>query len=177
MAWLTASAHLLYPAYHSQSITAADTVTITAAPQSVIRVGTSAALSGGITISLSAADLAASRRAALLLVDETGTLTATALGAGQVSGAGTNAMLLTGTGAELTSMLATLRVTEAAGGPDTLQITAFNTEGQAGSARISLLAMPSGGTDFSFANTAGTQTWSAATAHLAPNGSIASETL
>jgi len=175
MAWLGASISRLFPLYNDGKVTAGGRVAVTALPQMVFRVGVTTALSG-IAMQLAASDVSANGKAALLLVSESTVLTAQLSGAGQITGNGTNSLALAGTAAELTAMLKTLRVKAATGGPDTLTVTAFNALGQAGMARVELLATPTAGTSFSFKNDTGSRTWASAAAQVGMDGKIRSET-
>jgi hypothetical protein len=177
MANLALSASLLYPIYQKGLITAVSTFGLQAQPQGVLQLGTNAL--GGISIQMAASDVAADAQGAVLLVDQTGSLTAVAKGDGQVITNNSNSLLLVGDQADLNKELATLTVTEGSAGPDTLEVETFNLSGLASQAQINLVTLPAGQEDsagsLSFTNSGGPATWQSSSVSLSAAGAISSE--
>ncbi|MGE4048756.1 MAG: hypothetical protein AB7F35_28140 [Acetobacteraceae bacterium] len=180
MAFLAASIERLSPYYQDKAISAHGAITVRARAQLLLRSDEPGGLRG-VSIGMTEADLAARATAGVLLIGQTAVLTAQAIGAGQVSGNSSNSLLLVGTAGELTAMLASVRVAETVAGPDRLQISVFNAEGQAALHEINLLAVPvtspQAGLRMAFNNEGGPQTWASASVVMGNNGLMASQTL
>lgn len=170
----------LAPLYQTGAITATGSVTLTlpAWDQVVVAQGGSAAVQG---ISISSAG-----SVAVVLVDQTGTLSVTGTACAQEilnGGTAFNELVLYGSAAEVTAALATLSVSEPSAGPDTIDVEVFGADGRAAGGTIAVLGTSSGtitggGTSYSFPLGSGAglnDVWASAGADVR-DGSITAET-
>ena len=168
----------IYPFYQTDDITAQGAATLTALPQVVVTTGSTTAIQSP-TLDLAAADIAVGARVAVVLIDETGLLSAAAQGTGMILGAGTNELVLNGTSAEVMAELKTLTLTETANGPDTIDIEAFGANGRLADAQIAVLALPaghgSGAQSYSFFPQVAIQPWISSSATVGSTGLMTSE--
>ena len=132
----------IYPLYQAGSITAAGPIAITASSQQIVTENAVVPIDG-LSLGWSAPDAAGSTWAAIVIIDNTGQLSATASGAATVSGAGTNRLILNGNSVELAAELSTVRVIEPVSGPDTVDIEAFGANGRLADRQIQLLSVQS----------------------------------
>jgi hypothetical protein len=167
----------IYPLYQAGSITAQGAATLTALPQVIVTTSSTIPV-GSPSLGLAATDIAAGARLAVVLIDETGDLSATAQGAGTVSGAGTNELILNGTFADVMAELHTLTLTETADGPDSIDIELFGANGRLADAQMAVLALPagvgSGLQTYEFSPQAASQPWISSSA-IVRSGLITSE--
>jgi len=96
----------IYPLYQTGNITAQGAATLTTLPQVIVTTASTTAIQPP-SLDLAAADIAVGARVAVVLIDETGFLSAAAQGTGTVLGAGTNDLILNGTSAEVMAELKT----------------------------------------------------------------------
>ena len=169
----------IYHLYQTGSITAQGAATLSALPQVIVTTASTTAIESP-AFGLGAADIAAGARLAVVLIDETGLLSATAQGAGMVLGAGTNALILNGTSDDVMAELRTLTLTETANGPDSIDIEAFGANGRLADAQIAVLALPAGqGTGvqtYNFSPQVAIQPWISSSATVGSGGLMTSET-
>jgi hypothetical protein len=169
----------IYHLYQTGSITAQGAATLSALPQIIVTTASTTAIEAP-ALGLGAADMAAGARLAVVLIDETGLLSATAQGTGMVLGAGTNELTLNGTSADVTAELRTLTLTETANGPDSIDIEAFGANGRLADAQIAVLALPAGqGTGvqtYNFSPQVAIQPWISSSATVGSSGLMTSET-
>jgi Ca2+-binding RTX toxin-like protein len=169
----------LYPLYQTHSITAQAAAALTALPQVIVTSASTTAIQSPSLV-LGAADIAVGARVAVVLIDETGLLSAAAQGSGMVLGAGTNELILNGTSAEVMAELKTLTLTETADGPDSIDIEAFGANGRLADAQIAILALSAGqGTQLqslNFLPQVAIQPWISSSATVGSNDLITSET-
>ena len=167
-----------YPLYQSGSITAEGPVTLTMPPQLVIQTGTAGSL-GPLSLEWTAADVTAGAKLAIVLIDETGLLSATPAAGGTVSGAGSNELILNGDAGAISAELETLSVTETVSGPDSIDIEAFGANGRLADGQITVLALPAnagaGEQTYTFPAAGTGQPWTSATASVNGDGVITSE--
>jgi hypothetical protein len=152
------------PLYLKGSITAQGSVTFQAPAQVVLNTGTVKAI-GPLSIQWNAADLQAGSRLGVVLIDQSGTLTATQSGAGTVSNLASNILVLSGDATDLAAELRSVGLYEANAGADTVDIETFGVQGQLSDTRISVFAAggPNTGT---VAATSAQQGWLASSAVL-----------
>ena len=87
-----------------------------------------------------AADVAAGNRLAVVLIDQSGTLSATAHGSGTVTHVASNILVLDGDATDLAAELASFTVEETLSGPDTLDVQVFGLSGRLSDNQIALYA-------------------------------------
>ena len=152
------------PLYLTGSITAEGSVTVQAPAQLVLNTGTVRAI-GPLSIQWNAADLQAGNRLGVVIIDQTGTLTATQSGAGTVSNLASNILVLSGDAADLAAELKSVVLLEANAGADTVDVETFGTQGRLSDNQISVFAAsgPNAGT---VAATSAQQGWLSASAVL-----------
>jgi hypothetical protein len=165
----------VFPLYQSGKISANGTLTASVNPQIVVATGLSTSV-GPIALKLT--DVAGDARIAVVVLDETGLLSAQASGSGTVNGAGTNRLILNGTCAEVVAELATLRSTEPVAGPDSIDIEVFGSNGRLGDNQVAVLSVPhsppSSGSQFNFLPASPLQQWTAASANVNGSGVVTS---
>ena len=169
----------IYPLYQTHSITAQAAATLTAVPQVIVTTASTTAIQSPSLV-LGAADIAVGAHVAVVLIDETGLLSAAAQGSGMVLGAGTNELILNGTSADVMAELKTLTLTETADGPNSIDIEAFGANGRLADAQIAVLALSAGqGTQsqsYNFLPQVAIQPWISSSATVGSSGFVTSET-
>jgi hypothetical protein len=171
----------IFPLYQSGDVTAAGVVTATVGPQRIVTATVAAALQN-ISLSWTAGDVATGARVAVVLIDETGQLSAQVSGTGSVSGSGTNELILNGTSADIAGELETLTITEPVSGVDIVDIEGFGSGGRDFDRQIAVVSVPtaaqtSGQEFFTFAQTSPSQQWTAASATINDVGIVTSTQL
>jgi hypothetical protein len=166
-----------YSLYATGSITATGLVSLTAPPQALVSLGT--AMSLPLSLKWSAADLQAGNRIAMVLIDQSGTLAATAHGSGTVSRSAPNILVLGGNATDLTAELSSLTVTEQNAGPDTIDVQTFGIAGRLTDSQINLLALPSGPSvgKFDISATSNAQGWLSTSSLINSGHVVTQETL
>src|ERR1700722_7989315 len=168
----------IYPLYQTGNITAQGAATLTTLPQVIVTTASTTAIQPP-SLDLAAGDIAVGARVAVVLIDETGVLSAAAQGTGTVLGAGTNDLILNGTSAEVMAELKTLTLTETVNGPDSIDIEAFGVNGRLADAQIAVLALPPGhgigAQSYSFLPQVAIQPWISSSATVASSGLMTSE--
>jgi hypothetical protein len=168
-----AEAAAIEPLYQGTLITTTGSIGLVLPNQVVLAQGASKAVSG-VTISALAGDQ--SNRLVVVLIDQTGTLSATQHGGATVGGNGANELILNGTPADVEAELATLTIREAVSGPDSIDVEVFGSSGRVGGGTIAVLATNSNGSTNYTKSSAGAlpQIWDSASATL-NSGTIVSE--
>jgi trimeric autotransporter adhesin len=168
-----AEAAAIEPLYQAGKITTAGSIGLVLPTQVVLAQGATKAV-GGITISAQAMDQ--SNRLAVVLIDQTGTLSATQHGGATVGGNGANELILDGTPGDVEAELATLTISETVSGPDSIDVEVFGSSGRVGGGTIAVLATNSNGSTNYTQSSAGAlpQIWDSASATL-NSGTIVSE--
>ncbi len=164
----------ILPLYQAGDITFQGTATIESSAQNIITTGLASSL-GSFTLKANVSNDPSSR-IGVVLVDQTGTLTATQVGSGTVDQLGRNMIALTGNLADLTSELASIKLLEAASGPDTLNIQTFNAQGQTDEQSVAILALTSGQDTAGSVSVPGNQSWISFSATLTEGHVIETET-
>jgi hypothetical protein len=153
-----------YALYQNGTITAKYAASIAAVPQMIVTMNTPIRVSP-VSVTWTMAE-SADARIAVVLIDQTGALSATAMGKGTVSGAGTTQLTLTGNAADILAELATLNVTEPVLGPDSIDIEAFGINGRLSDSQISLLTLADATAGTPTVQFAATQAYTAASASI-----------
>ncbi len=163
------------PLYSAHGITTKGSMALGLPPQFVVQGGSATTL-GGLTLSAGAADV--SNRLAVVLIDQTGTLSASQVAGATVSSDGANILILTGTPGAVAAELATVKLQENALGPDAIDVQVYGNTGIVGSGVINILATnsASGGSFLPSPAGALAQQWLTASAQV-NNGKILNETL
>ena len=161
--------------YAAGAITASGSASINAPNQLVIPTGNAQSI-GQLGINWSAQDVANGGRLAVVLVDQTGTLTARSHGSGTATNNNGNVLILNGTSADLAAELASVMVAEPYAGPDTLDIEVFGMQGRLTDAQISMLAGVPGQATATLA-TNSSQGWLSASATLNTGTVLASDAI
>jgi hypothetical protein len=135
-------ASLFAPLYASGYLTGGKGVAVSTAVPTPSYVGSAADAVVGAAVSITGVAISASAPAgmtfAAVITDLSGALGATASGAGQVIGAGTNVLTLTGGLADINAELAALTYTGAAVGTDTIDVTTYDGVGLADDHQIAV---------------------------------------
>jgi hypothetical protein len=186
--WTNAEAEIAatYPLYAAQSITAEGSsgVTVTAPGQIVLNDGNTVTLGGNLSLTYNAPD-SATARLAIVIIDQSGTLTltdgsgtsGTFGGSGTFSGSGSNILVLNGDTADLANALNAIALTENNAGPDTIDIETFSINGQLSDNQISMFTQPAyGASDADIDATSNLQGWITSSATI-NNGTVVSEVL
>jgi hypothetical protein len=162
------------PLYASARITVSGAVQLGLPSQVVLRQGTAAAL-GGFSIAAGAADQAG--LVAVVLIDLNGALSATPIGSATVTRNGANTLILNGTPKDVNAVLATLTLSEAVAGPDSIDVEVFGAGGRIGGGTVPVVAVNQSGAGIFLPDPASgaTQPWLSATADV-EDGGIVSET-
>lgn len=144
----------LAPLYQSGAIAATGSVTLTlpTSDQVIIAQGSTVAVQG---ISVSSAS---SQALAVVLIDQTGTLSVTGTACSQEilnDGTPFNELVLYGSPAAVTAALTTLTISDPSAGPDTIDVEVFGADGMAAGGTVAVLATNTGsiignGTSYSF---------------------------
>nr|WP_294518281.1 hypothetical protein [uncultured Rhodopila sp.] len=143
---LAAELTAVAPQYVNQKITASGTVTSSAPGQIIMNAGTAHSITG-LSFRLSQADVLSGGRLGVVIIDQTGTLSASQIGSGTVSRIAGNILVLTGNASDLSAELATLSIYEANAGPDTVDVEAWGAQGRLSDDQIQVVATsgPNGG--------------------------------
>jgi hypothetical protein len=160
----------VYPLYEVGSITAQGSVAVTAPGQLVIGTGVAGTIPR-LSLQWESADIIAGARIGVVVVDQTGTLTATQFGSGSVSNPSSNILVLNGDSADLASELSSITVKEANSGPDTIDIETYGTAGRLSDNQITVLAAASGQSVDAINATSNSQGWVTSSA-LLNNGTV-----
>jgi hypothetical protein len=170
-----------YPLYGAGDITAQGSIVATFAPQLIVTANSLSSVGVGVSLTWTASDVASDAKVAVVILDDTGELTANASGSGTVSGSGTNELVLNGDAADIASELKSLLVTETATGPDTIDIEVFGANGRLNDDQINVLTLPSssgpGAHTYTFAPTTAGQGWTSSSASVNQSDIVNSETL
>jgi hypothetical protein len=168
-----AIAAAITPLYQSRAITTAGAITLVLPPQAVFGQGTLAAIAG---LSIIAGPVDQANQLAVVLIDQTGTLSATPFGAATVGHDGANTLILNGTPAGVAAELASLTIDEAVAGPDSIDVEVFGSTGRVAGGTIDVLATSTGESMNFTPSPAGVlpQLWNSASA-IVNNGVITSE--
>lgn len=163
------------PLYQLGLVTTAGSISLTLPSQLVLLQGVTIALSG-VSVNGSPADQG--NRLAVVLIDQTGTLSATQEGEATITSDGPNILILNGTPADVSAELATLTLDEAVGGPDSVAVEVFGNTGLVTEGTISVLATnPNGSATYTpNGDSATPQLWDQATAQV-NNGVVVQETM
>jgi Tryptophan-rich Synechocystis species C-terminal domain len=129
----------IFPLYQAGRISSQSGSLISGSSQLLVSVGTATGV-GGLSMSFSATDIGAQNRAAVVITDQTGLLTATASGSGTVTGNGTTTMVLDGDAADINAELESLTVAEPVAGPDLVDVESFDSAGRTGDAQVFVVA-------------------------------------
>ena len=164
-----------YSLYKDGTITAKYAASIAAVPQIIVTMNAATAVRP-VSVTWTMADQSAGARIALVLIDQTGKLSAKASGHGTVSGVGTTQLILTGNSADIIAELATLTVTEPVAGPDSIDIEAFGINGRLSDSQISLLTLADTRVSTPTVQFGPTQAYTAASATIASASSPISAT-
>ncbi len=121
---LSAMAAAVYPLYHSGLLTYAGSLHISGGTMAIGQAGVAVAE----PLSLTAA-AAGAGDIAVVVLDQTGALSATEVGAATVTGAGTEKIVLIGDATDVAAELQSLTVTDASAAPDVLNAQAFGAAG------------------------------------------------
>jgi Tryptophan-rich Synechocystis species C-terminal domain len=129
----------IFPLYQAGRISSQSGTLAPGSSQVLVNVGTVSSV-GGLSITFSAADIAAQNRAAIVINDQTGLLTATASGSGTVTGNGTTTLVLDGDSTDISAELQSLKVTEPVAGPDLIDVESFDNTGRTSDAQVFVVA-------------------------------------
>jgi hypothetical protein len=165
-----------YPLYEAGSITAEGFITASAPAQAIVTSGSNTSI-GSLSVQWDTADVQAGYRLGVVIIDQTGALTATQHGAGTVADPAANILVLSGNSADLAAELSSIRLTEPYSGPDTIDIEIFGTVGQLSDNRISVLALQAGQNPNQINATSNLQGWVSSSAFLNGGNVMTSETL
>ena len=161
-----------YPLYLAGSITATGPVSLATPDQVVLNTGTTQSI-GLPSLAWSAADQSDGARLAVVLIDQTGTLSAKASGTGSVSSSASNILILNGNSADLAAELASVTLFEGNAGADTLDIQIFNLAGRVLDQQISILAGTPGQSIAATAASSALQGWVASSSFLNSGTTVA----
>ena len=158
-----------YPLYATGSITAQGSVAVSAPGQLLLTVGTAASMS--LSVQWAGADVLAGNRLGVVIIDQTGILSATPQGSGTVSKPASNILVLNGNSADLAAELNSLTLIEPNAGPDIIDIETYGGTGRLSDNQISVLASTPGQSVGSIASTSNLQGW-LSSANILNNGTV-----
>jgi hypothetical protein len=173
---IAAEVDATYPLYAAGSITAQGPIAASAPGQAIVTTGAATSIVP-LSVQWDAADVRAGYRLGVVIIDQTGTLSATQHGAGTVADPAANILVLSGNSADLAAELSTIKLTEPNSGPDTIDVETFGTAGQLSDSQISVLALNSGQNPSQINATSNLQGWVSSSAFLNGGNVITSETL
>ncbi len=173
---LAAEVDATYPLFEAGSITVQGTIITSALAQAIVTTGSATSIDP-LAVQWDTADVQAGRRLGVVIIDQTGTLSATQHGAGTVSDPAANILVLSGNSADLAAELSSIKLTEGYSGPDMLDVETFGTAGQLSDNQISVLALQSGQSPSEINATSNLQGWVSSSAFLNGGSVMTSETL
>jgi hypothetical protein len=168
-----AEAAAITPLYQSRSITTSGAIGLVLPAQAIFSQGAVAGIAG-LTVKAGSADQ--TNRLAVVLIDQTGTLSATPHNGATVAHDGANILILNGTPTDVAAELASLTIDEPVAGPDSIDVEVFGGSGRVAGGTIDVLATSADGSLTFTPNPAGVmpQIWVGASA-IVNNGVIVSE--
>ncbi len=148
--------------YQHSDITTGGSIGLRTPNGVIVTDGTAHAVSG-LTITATAGDT--SKDLAVILIDQTGTLSATQHGAATVSSNGPNVLVLNGTPSDVQSELASVMLDETVPGPDSIDVEVFGNSGRVAGGTIAVVStLTSGGTVYTPGTTGALpEIWTSAT--------------
>jgi hypothetical protein len=159
-----AEINAFYPLYESHLITAQGAV-ITSAPGQILLNTGSVTPINPLIINWGSVDVQNGLRLGVVLIDQTGTLTATQHGTGTVFKPAGNILVLSGNASDLAAELSSVELQESYAGPDTLDVETYGDYGRIADNQVAVYAA-TGQTVGSLNATSSAQGWSASSAVL-----------
>lgn len=170
-----------YPLYQAGAITAQGPILIDAPSQVVTTINQPTPMGATASLVWGQSDLATNASVAVVIIDETGILSAAQSGAGTVTGSGSQVLVLSGDATDIAAELNSLTVTEPVAGPDTVDVEVFGVNGRVADTQIGVLTLPAApaaqGQTYEFTQQSAVQQWTTATATVNQSGIVTSETL
>jgi hypothetical protein len=163
----------VYPLYEIGSITAQGSFSFIAPGQIVIGTGVTNSIPH-LSVQWNPADINNGTWLGVVVVDQTGTLSATQRGSGTVSNLANNILVLNGNSADLAAELDSITLNEANSGPDTIDIETYGTAGRLSDSQITVLAAATGQSVSAINATSELQGWLSSSALLNHGTVIAS---
>jgi hypothetical protein len=167
----------VYPFYTDGLISAQGSLTFESPGQVILNVGTVKSIVP-LSVQWDASDVLAGNRLGMVIIDQTGVLTATRYGSGNVSNPANNILILNGDSADLAAELTSVTLMEPNAGPDTIDVETYGIAGRLSDNQISVFATASPGLSAESVNsTSNSQGWLSASAILNNGTVVTSETL
>jgi plastocyanin len=170
-----------YPLYQAGAITAQNPVLIDAPSQVVTTINQVTPVGATASLVWGQSDLATNASVGVVIIDETGIISAAQSGVGTVTGSGSQVLVLSGDATDIAAELNSLTVIEPVSGLDTVDVEVFGVNGRVADAQIAVLTLPATpaaqGPTYEFTQGAAVQQWTTAIATVNQSGIVASETL